>query len=385
MEPAGIKFGLSRNLLQLDDAGVMIAPQVLDAISELARRQTLSGSLQYGRDFPHYLLADAIQQVLPPRFVEEDVEPEIESFCKSAGRALYDTLTAIGVRAHIGFLCESTFTETGEFMHDVTDSLELTGEEETFHRRYFEAYRATVTAYFARHDPAGTKHADLFALFLMHIGIHQLDSLKEAFPEVWRKDPPGKKISSPQRRRSHRANRDSAKLDARLYALLRSKDCHAPFDDPNMLQAQIICILFDLIPAVNRAALLLNWEDDPLSIEDFKDFRSSMYGKRTGEPRRFRVSEEALEFVYAYRQSYMSANAMCAPLRLGEWTIFGAIYLDTRKPGKFKDKDMKVLESISVPAAKLLYRSRKRQADQEEMDSYHEFLDLDDFSELEGE
>jgi hypothetical protein len=37
--------------------------------------------------------------------------------------------------------------------------------------------------------------------------------------------------------------------DARLYALLSGKDCVEPFDDPDILQAQIINILFDLIPA----------------------------------------------------------------------------------------------------------------------------------------
>jgi hypothetical protein len=59
--------------------------------------------------------------------------------------------------------------------------------------------------------------------------------------------------------------------------LLRSKDCLEPFDDPHMLQAKIINILLDLIPAANRAALLLNWED---GSPDPADFKSSMYGKR---------------------------------------------------------------------------------------------------------
>ena len=71
---------------------------------------------------------------------------------------------------------------------------------------------------------------------------------------------------------------DSA-ADARLYALLRGKDCVEPFDDPHMLGAQIINILFDLIPAATRAALLLRWEDEP---EGPEDFQSSMYGKRAG-------------------------------------------------------------------------------------------------------
>src|SRR5262245_37750698 len=43
MDPAGVKFGLSRNLLQLDGGGIVMAADVLDAISELARRQTITG------------------------------------------------------------------------------------------------------------------------------------------------------------------------------------------------------------------------------------------------------------------------------------------------------------------------------------------------------
>ena len=60
--------------------------------------------------------------------------------------------------------------------------------------------------------------------------------------------------------------------DARLHALLRGKGCVEPFDDPHILQAQIINILFDLIPAATRAALLLRWEDEPEGPEDFQSF-----------------------------------------------------------------------------------------------------------------
>jgi hypothetical protein len=55
-----------------------------------------------------------------------------------------------------------------------------------------------------------------------------------------------------------------------------------------------------LIPAATRAALLLRWEDEP---EDPEDFQSSMYGKRAAEPKRFRVSEKALEFVYTKQRA----------------------------------------------------------------------------------
>ena len=174
--------------------------------------------------------------------------------------------------------------------------------------------------------------------------------------------------------------------DARLYALLRGKGCVEPFDDPDILQAQIINILFDLIPAATRAALLLRWEDEP---EDPDDFQSSAYGKRAGEPKRFRVSEKALKFVYTYREPYISTGekppCMCAPLKLGGWAMIGMIYLDTREPGGFESEDVKVLETSSRSAAKLIRRSLRRRADREEMDSYQELLKLDDFNEPEGQ
>ena len=177
--------------------------------------------------------------------------------------------------------------------------------------------------------------------------------------------------------------------DARLNALLKGKNCMEPFDDPHILQAQIINILFDVIPAATRAALLLRWEDEP---EGPEDFQSCMYGKRAGKPKRFRVSEKALEFVYTYREPYISTNendgkprCICAPLKRAGWTMIGVIYLDTREPGGFEIEDLKVLETISRSAAKLIRRSLQRRADREEMDSYQELLKLDDFNEPEGQ
>jgi hypothetical protein len=182
MEPAGIKFGLSRNLLQLDGAAVIVTPDVFDAISELARRQVLTGSSDFGSDFPYPLISEAIPQVLPPRELEKDVEGEIDSFCKGIGRALYDSLTALGVRAHIGFLCDSTFVGTDEFMGDLEDGIQATAEVVVDRNQlFFEVCRATVAAYFARHDPASARRADLFTLFLMNKWIHPIDSLKKHF------------------------------------------------------------------------------------------------------------------------------------------------------------------------------------------------------------
>ena len=61
------------------------------------------------------------------------------------------------------------------------------------------------------------------------------------------------------------------------------------------------------------------------------------------------------------------------------------IYLGTREPGGFEIEDVKVLETISRSAAKLIHRSLQRWADREEMDSYQELLKLDDFNEPKGQ
>src|SRR3954466_3001910 len=39
MHPAGIKFGLSQGLLELNGAGVVLSPPLLESISEMARRK----------------------------------------------------------------------------------------------------------------------------------------------------------------------------------------------------------------------------------------------------------------------------------------------------------------------------------------------------------
>jgi len=170
--------------------------------------------------------------------------------------------------------------------------------------------------------------------------------------------------------------------DARLYGLLRGKGCVEPFNDPHMLCAQVINILFDLIPAANRIALLLRWEDEP---ENPEDFQTSLYGKRKAEGRRFRVSEKAFKFVYTYRTPYTSEGekppCICAPLSRGGWSMIGMVYLDTREPGGFQIEDVKVLEKISRSAANLIARSLRRHLDREEMDDYQALLRLDEFSE----
>jgi hypothetical protein len=174
---------------------------------------------------------------------------------------------------------------------------------------------------------------------------------------------------------------NAAESDARLYALLKARGCVEPFDDPHMLEAEILSILFNLIPNANRVALLLSREDAP-QVPDH--FWCEAYGKRTGEPKRFKVSREAIEWVYRYGHPYISQNAICAPLLRENLFVMGLIYLDTRKRRGFDDEEMETLQMICGPAARFINRSIKRQEDREELDSYSEHLELDEFDESQG-
>lgn len=183
MDPAGIKFGLSHNLLQLDGAGLVIAPEVLEGISDMARRLMLTGSPLLGTDFGDHVIGDGIQHLLLP-IIERGVdESELIAFLKGLSLVLCDTLIPIAVQCHVGQLrSPEQFFPTDEFLSDLTDNaFEATAKADDMHRRYFDICRATVTVYFARHDPASMKHADLLTLFLMNHWIDKLERLENLF------------------------------------------------------------------------------------------------------------------------------------------------------------------------------------------------------------
>ena len=137
-------------------------------------------------------------------------------------------------------------------------------------------------------------------------------------------------------------------LDARSYALRKGLECLEAADDPVKLQAHLLEILLDLIPA-KRGAVLLN---GPRASADPKDFASGTYGQRGGGiTEGFELDGKVLEFVYAKREPCMSNDVMpaimCAPLIPANWAIIGVIYLDTCEPGSFEMDDLGVLKTLS--------------------------------------
>jgi len=69
MKPAGLKFGLSHNLLALNGTGAVIAPKALDCMSEMARRLMLNGVPLFGTDFGDRIMGDGIAHLVQPHLL----------------------------------------------------------------------------------------------------------------------------------------------------------------------------------------------------------------------------------------------------------------------------------------------------------------------------
>jgi len=107
------------------------------------------------------------------------------SFTEGLPLLLFDTLTPIAERSYIGEMHGSDFKPTEHFLGDVIDNALGATKHATgsAHRRFFEICRATMTVYFARHDPASVKHSDLMTLFCMNMWRAAVESLeRELFP-----------------------------------------------------------------------------------------------------------------------------------------------------------------------------------------------------------
>jgi hypothetical protein len=64
MEPPGLKFGLSRDLLQLSHESVIVSDVVLEAISQTARGRVVTGPVSLGHDFSNHVIFDGMRHLL---------------------------------------------------------------------------------------------------------------------------------------------------------------------------------------------------------------------------------------------------------------------------------------------------------------------------------
>lgn len=189
MHPAGIKFGLSNDLLQLRRADVVVSDPLLESISAEARRRIHEGEPVTGTDIWDEVVNEGLANV----FERTDApRQEVVPFFMGLDRVVCESLMPFAERAGIGrkigreFLIERAFWD--EFGEQIR-RLELSQDMIAVRKLFFRECRNTVKTLCALHDPDSTRHADLVAMFVfnnLHAsgGLEILERLRTAKPRT---------------------------------------------------------------------------------------------------------------------------------------------------------------------------------------------------------
>jgi hypothetical protein len=172
MHPAGVQFGLSCGLLQLNGDKVVVSDSVLDAVSAhtrvLVRRK--DRVLPIGRQFGDEVIGPPVEEAL--RRENRPIPGKLVPFLNGLTSALFHRLIPIAENAGIVHMKGSQMYPTDEFSGELWDRIEdLKPARDLSHPRQlvFEACRDTVAAYCAQRDPSSMIHSELITLFLLNI------------------------------------------------------------------------------------------------------------------------------------------------------------------------------------------------------------------------
>jgi hypothetical protein len=164
MHPAGIKYGLANNMLQLQGSSVLLSDQLLEHMSNSARQQ-LHGKRIDASD----LLEDVINRGLGKiKLVETNPSRgEYRSFYIKVEMVLFETMFPYAERAGIGYRTGRTFYFTRAFASELIARkkvLRRAGEVYGYQKVLFLACYDAVVARCRRVIPEDSRHADLLAL-----------------------------------------------------------------------------------------------------------------------------------------------------------------------------------------------------------------------------
>ena len=169
MHPAGIKFGLTHNMLQLRGSEVILSDKLLDQMSAAARRQ-LRGKRIDGSD----LLDDVITRGLRKMqlVVRDASRGESTSFFVKVEMIVFDTIYPYAEQAGIGYRQGRTFYFTREFAAELfkrKNVLRRAAEEYGYEKVLFLACYDAVIARCEKVIPEHARHADLLALCMFKV------------------------------------------------------------------------------------------------------------------------------------------------------------------------------------------------------------------------
>ena len=162
MHPSGIKFGLSHGLLELNGAGVVLSPPLLESISEMARRKVRR------RKRVIWIWDEAVTAGLRKVLVRIDApRQEVVPFYTGLDRIIFETMMPIAEKAKIAerygkhFFSECTFYR--KFRNDIRRP-HMRLEANLAWRLHFRETLALIRQLLAEYSPEDMRHAELLAL-----------------------------------------------------------------------------------------------------------------------------------------------------------------------------------------------------------------------------
>jgi len=162
MHPAGIKFGLSHGLLELNGADVVLSGAFLESISEMARRKVRRRKRVMG------IWDEAVSAGLRKVFVSSTApRQEVTPFFTGLDRMIMESLMPIAEKARMGqrrgryFFTSNMFF--AKFRKDVRRP-HMRNEPGAAWRLHFRETYALIKEFSAEHSPENLRHAELLAL-----------------------------------------------------------------------------------------------------------------------------------------------------------------------------------------------------------------------------
>lgn len=162
MHPGGIKFGLSHGLLELNGGDVVLSRQLLESISEMARRKVRR------RKRVIWIWEEAVHAGITKMLVTfTDPRQEYVPFFTGLDRIIFETMMPIAEKAKIAerigkhFFAERTFYR--RFRTDIRRP-HMRLEANAAWRLLFRETYAMIRQLLVEYSPESIRHAELLAL-----------------------------------------------------------------------------------------------------------------------------------------------------------------------------------------------------------------------------
>jgi hypothetical protein len=162
MHPAGIKFGLTHGLLELNGADVVLSGRFLESISEVARHRVQR------RKRVLWIWDEVVGEGLSKVFTSTPARrQEFVPFFTGLDRIVFETMMPIAERAKMGhregkyFFPDRSFWE--RFRKDIKRP-HMRNETSAAWRQHFRESYAVIKELCAEHSPENLRHAELLAL-----------------------------------------------------------------------------------------------------------------------------------------------------------------------------------------------------------------------------